>query len=615
MTMTAKIALIAATVLLWLGLSVAPSRAETVLMENKYLKVTKTADGKGVTLTSKVGGSSADVYPVDAAGNPKGTLGKSTMKLDEAKHALEITGGAEAVEVRVKARFSFIPEFHGDDMLYDPTVCKPDTLYVPAEHFLISVPEGGKCGVALMWPRGGKQAPILIAEGEGAARRFTKTRVVLNGKGIYIAIMDHKDGLFPYIENLSADKLTYNLPVRQEYKGLFYAEVKSGWKFPFAGGWWAIVAKPQTLVMPEHGRNKAGGPIFAATVKERNEPVGGMPSSSYVAHKFRGGWDDVLKTYQKVNGTGAPGSEWMLHLEERFGPYHAALLYPKTRTRASYRTMGTTPPDAMTFAELLIETLGKKEAFAVVDYDGISRWVGHGGRGTGIPKGQPKIDATCAGWGVLPKTIKTNKAKYMERTQACYNFCFYNKVRIDEYLKMAKDVITFCKDTSKKNPKLKDLAERVAKAAEYADKLWEEENTSFRGRVLKSVGSKSRYGGKWFNFLSKEDAEKVCLDADFFKKIKEHFVKCFDDPEGKKKISRSQWTDTGGTLDGIVAGERAVAIYIRQEASLSGVRTPEEREWAFKIREMTQKALRFPHDKEGARYTLRYDWHINVSKK
>ena len=557
--MKAKLASVIVTAWAAALLLTAGGYAENVLMENSFLKVTPSADGNGVTLVSKKGGTSVDVVFVSAKGALQGKLGKAHLKLPDDKNFVEVSPGAPAVEVRMKARFSFIPDFHADDTFYDPTVCKLDLIYVPAENFFVNVTEGGTGGVILTWPRGGKQLPMLVAEGNGKERRFTKARVTAGGKSVFVAVMDDKAKLFPYRE-LEDKKFVYNKVIAptRDYK---YAEYKTGWKFPYKAAWWTTIAKP--------ARNTVAGLPALVVVPEARQ-------------NRWGGWTDLLNSCKRlsVNMNG----EWVLTLEDRFKPYYAALTYPKTRSG--------TPKQNYTVTDVLYETLGQKEVFDIINYAGFS------GRRVGIPRGEPKIDATCAGWGGVPKTLKSrDKAKFMERQQACYNFCFYNKVRTNEYRKSAKEIIAVCEKAAAANPKLKFVSERLIKIAHIAEELLEEETEKFRKGVIQN---RDRY----WRFVTDEEAAKLELNAELFKQLQDYYIKVYNDWAEKDNakamslISRSNWTTPGGLLDGIVDGERQIAGRIRQEAALVCVHSPEERELALKVREMAQKSLARPHMKE-----------------
>ena len=403
--------------------------------------------------------------------------------------------------------------------------------------------------------------------------------------------MDHKGKMFPYATDLASEDITFT----SGQKATVHAAVKPGWKIAYPASWWTILAKPYPLIVtapPLSKEEKFKKTWMAATnVKEAHPLVTGVPAVDWrieVRNK-ESGWNDILKGYKKMSM--GNGGEWRLLLEKRFSPYHAALTYPLTRTRKNYLTAGDTPKDCTTLTDVLYETYGQKELFELIDYDGLKH------RHVGQKPGEPWVWATCAGWGGIPKYLKSkNKEKYFERVLALYYFCSRNKERIDELLKGAKDVAALCDAEAQKNPKLKEFAERIKKTCHHAEELWKEEDDKFVKGVKANIKSKSKYGGRWFLILTEADAESVHLDENLFKKIKAYYEKIYD---GGGKAVRSHWTNPGGMLDGIVSGERTIINRIGQEAALSGVHTPEEYALALKIRALVQKTLRKAHYKEG----------------
>ena len=232
---------------------------------------------------------------------------------------------------------------------------------------------------------------------------------------------------------------------------------------------------------------------------------------------------------------------------------------------------------------MLYEALGKEEAYKVTDFEGLT-W-----RYVGIPKGEPSVLATCAGFGPVNKSLRSkNKQKFEHHLQAIYNFCFYNRKRIDEFRDMAKKVIEVC-NAETKNSKLKMFSQRMIETAKRSEELWEEVNVELFRPGLK------KHAAIWGGIVNADEIDKTYLDEAFFKKVKAYFEKAFKE---NLKVSRSHWVHPGGILDGIISEERRVAARIRQEAALVGIHSPEERELALKIRDLAQKALRHYHLKE-----------------
>jgi hypothetical protein len=184
----------------------------------------------------------------------------------------------------------------------------------------------------------------------------------------------------------------------------------------------------------------------------------------------------------------------------------------------------------------------------------------------------------------------------MERAQACYNFCLYNKARTDEYRAAAKEVSALGSKNGNE-AKLKTLADRGSRYAGEAEKFWTEENEKFRKDV-------AAMAPKYPELIPPQDVEKVNLDGEYFKRLKEYFVKVYDNWAEKDNskalsmISRAHWTTPGGMLDGMVYYQRKTLQRLGQEVTLAGVETPEACALAFTMRGLLQKALRAPHYKE-----------------
>jgi len=563
-------------------------------MENKYLSVGPSADGKGLTVTAKTGGGTkVDLYLTDAKGNARGKLTEKDIVLSD-KNFIEIKPKGEALEIRMKSRFSFIPQFYCADVLYDPTVCKKDLIYIPAENFLINVNEN-KNGIMALWPPDGKQLPMLATEGKGKDRRFTRMRITFDKKSLFIAVFDHKDGLFPYITDIDVDKLEHIHPIHPELKKVKFGQLKSGWKFPFKAMWWTILAKPA------------------------DNPISGMPSISNMVSNPKHGWDDFQGTYRMPTAAHADG-QWVLELEKRYGPYYCALTYPRTRASVlvSKKKFGSgkTPDGAFTVSDAVFDTLGKKIYDRVIGRTDILN------RGQ-APAGEPETIATCGGSYQLWAYCRKNREKFVDRADALVNFMHYGVKRINEYREMAKTMIKTCKETSKKKSGLKSQADRIIKAAEEIEKLWLKEDGHYRKKVQKA---KKTYGTRqgiermlgmkmpddnvkgYYDFLTEDEVNKISLAThDVSEKIRAWDIKIFDLYAEKTTakhwtlmgcLNRGYWTSGGGIMDGILVFCRIYSQDIRQTAALSCVGSPEEREFALAVRKEIYRHMTHWHLKE-----------------
>jgi len=576
-------------------------------IENEYLSVQ--TDGKGLSLTSKIGGTKAQLVLVDEAGNEQGQLGIHQVRVSADKNFVEVLPSGEALEVRLESRFALIPEFYSSDVLFDPRLCQRDLLYVAAENFLISVAEGGKGGVMLLWPSGGAQIPMLVADGKDADRRFTKTRITFDGKSIFVSIMDHPDGLFPYVDSLEKRELDFIHSIHPERKNWKYAEVKSGWRFPFSAMWWTILTKPSPMaVSVPYTKEK---PWHAVNFDEPVASVSGIPGESFRVDKPQRRWNDVRNAYRWPTAR-HPDGEWVLELEERFQPYHAALTYPRTRVPVFYTKYGpATPPECLVVTDVIHHTLGKETYDRVIGREGVQN------RGT-APRGEPSVMATCAGsWELWiyagrPKPERRNKEKFYGHTQALCHFLNYGVARVNEYRQMAKETIQVCQEAADNSSTLEDAAERMIRVAETMEKLWEHENEYYRGRVKEN---RERYADyKWgsltitpWEFLTDEEIETISLDTpgvpeqmrDWCRDMYDKYAE--KDPETMSALyglGRMQWTCPGGRLDGMLVSCRGFAQGLRQRAALIGVNSREARELALKVRRLALESLKHYHYKE-----------------
>jgi len=567
--------------------------------ENKYLSVGPSADGKGLTVTAKTGGGTKiDLYLTDAKGNIGGKLSESQLKLSD-KNFVEVSPAGEALEIRATMRFSFIPEFYGADALFDPTLCKKDLLYVGAENFLIGVNEH-KNGVMLVWPSGGKQVQMLAAEGEGEARRFTKMRITFDKKPVYVAVMDHKSGLFPSVTHIDEKKIDYAKAIHPERKSWKYGEIFSGWKFPCDAMWWTVLSKK----------------------KEGDET--GMSSESYKVDCRRHGWNDVQNTFRWTSTCHKDrGGEWVLELEKKYGPYFCALTYPRTRTRPPRGNRekrafgyGTTPQDVFTVTDVIFHTLGKENYDKVIGREGLAD------RGM-APKGEPWVWATCGGsWNLwmaagcrssgFDSRLKPNKERFNKTAKGLEYFLTYGLYRVREYRRKAKEAVHICEEAAKKNPKLKAAAERMIHAAHKVEELWEEENKIYRAKVHKY---RKKYVNKQLGketmtiwpFLTDEEIKNIQLDSPGVpEKMREWCCAMYDkygesdhETMGKLNVFQGmQWKAAGGRMDGVLVFQRKYFQGLRQQAAFAGIDGPEARELALKIRKLAIDTMKYYHYKE-----------------
>ena len=356
-------------------------------IETPTLLAVLPAGGQTIALLSKGAGPAKyvrlDLAILDAAGKPAGKIaglklaqrtqdavtiafqaGAAEAKLSAGlgKCAVEIAPGrgAAGLEVRGLGRYSFLPDFFGNDVLYDAAEVRSARAAVPAESFLVQLLDGQAALAMLVWPpEGGKDDPpgerdvSLLAQGDGPDRRFAASQVGFGGKSIYVALLAGQ-GIWGGHDLSAAEKdKTFVVPT---------------WRPPFDAQWMTILAR-----RPAVGAAKG---LAAETMPLRALPAAGdQPYSDVFVHPWVPSW--------------LAGGEWRLHLEGSLThmmtgqkePQPAALVainYPRDRTVK-------TPPDAYTLVDVMRQSLGAGPCEYVLDIEGINKTRSTGVAGTGKP--------------------------------------------------------------------------------------------------------------------------------------------------------------------------------------------------------------------------------------
>jgi len=87
-----------------------------------------------------------------------------TVSLGSAHNFVKVSPveNAPALRVRARTRFAVIPDFFGDDMVFDSRRSPGDRLFVPAENLLLSLAGDGRTILMAAWPAGDQEVDALI---------------------------------------------------------------------------------------------------------------------------------------------------------------------------------------------------------------------------------------------------------------------------------------------------------------------------------------------------------------------------------------------------------------------------------------------------------------------
>jgi hypothetical protein len=556
-----------------------PSLGGGAALENPYLLVAVPAGANAISVftqgTGKARGVRQDLVLLDAQGQAATGIGQikliehsatqavlgfaagaveARLKMNLAGPFLEIVPGknAGALQVRGAARFSFLPDFFGNDVLFDPAECRAGTVFAPAENFLVNLLDGQAALTMLVWPKDGGEEALLLPEGEGQSRRFGATQVSFNGKSVFVAVLA-REGIWCGKDLRAAAKdKTFAVP---------------DWRPPFPAKWMTILAK-----RPTPG---AASGLASETLEVRSlPPEGDDPYSDVYVHPRVPSW--------------LTGSEWRLHLQTKLThmmtretvkvpEFLLAINYPRDRAKG-------TPLDAFTLVDVMRGTLGAGPCEYILDLEGLNKTRSTGAAGTG----KPTAAATCSERGALVYYYLGERAEHprrddplmatdqaLESVEKIRDFLDAAYARIQEYLAWSNDLIKVAEEAKAKDPAAKDLADRVIAIAREMQQLWAK---------MAEHRKPCAFPAEW----------KLALDH-----CQELIRRGAPNLGVRVREFDPQMRGAGEEVDGGMQACRMFVKRIRQEAALAGSSDPRTLRLAAEIRRLCSAILRNKHYKEG----------------
>ena len=548
-------------------------------IENGSLVAFLPAGGDAIALVRKPEGQgeavTQELVLLDDAGRPAGELAKlslaeygknqgvvaftagsaeARLKLGAGRVFVEIVPGrgAGALRIRASSRFSFVPDFFGNDVLFDAQEIAAGKVFAPAENFMVNLLDGHRALTMITWPVGGADEALLLPEGQGAGRRFGATQVRFGGKSLFVAV-------------LAGAGIWYSHDLQAEAKDK--AVAIAGWTPPFPAKWMTILVK-----RPQAGA-KTG--IAPETMPIPALPAqGDTPYSDVFVHPHVASW--------------FTGAQWRLYLETSLifmmtkekivmPDFLVALNYPRDRVK-------DTPLSAFTLVDVMRETLGAGPCEYILDLEGLNKTRSTGAAGTG----KPKAAATCAERGGLinyyvgeraesprreDSMIATNEA--LVSVEKIKDFLDAAHARIQEYLAWSDQIAGLARDAKAREPKTAELADRVSAAASEMRVLWNK---------MIEHNKPCAFPTEW----------RMALDH-----CKDLIRTGAPDLGARIREFDPQMRGAGEEVDGGMQAMRMMVKRVGTEAALAGSEEPEALKLAAAIRERCREILRNKHYKEG----------------
>ena len=513
---------------------------------------------------------------------------EAELKLSIGRPYVEVkpVKNANSIDIGMNARYTLLPDFFGDDVVFDPAKFKADTLTVPAENFLLNLLEEESGILMCVWQgtltlgkemsRGDGPDPRvdLILSGQGPARRIKGARIEFLGKPVYVSVLEHAN-------------LWHDVDV-SSWTGYKPTPVK--WKRPFDAKWCAnfVVAEGQATrdwhtrsqSFDFRGPTKKGDKPWWTRKQGGSEdrPVIWQEASRFMVYpcSFKNEETRLCLYADMAERRKAEGQTGKARKQNKEAPaVYPPNIYDKVIIYCLDRA-SETPMTVFTPVDIMRNTLGQGPCEYVLDLEGVKPRLDGGTR-------KLLAGATCGLWEkhIYPISLKTRKLKdgeklpektYTHLMHAMEDMALFIKAvhdRIREYKKWGRDTAGFCEAEAGKSAKVKPLATDILTYIQMLNK--DVGRTKFEGRGTE---------GHWLKRVKELSDE---FNAGNYKNI------------GQMGGIRS----LGSKTDKVVARCRRYVKGARQAASLADVSDPEVAAFAAAVRKRCQAILRNKHPKEG----------------
>ena len=591
------------------------------VLENQAVHLAAVPGQPGVRVAAKLGGTGMELAllpsgaarsaPIDQAELGVNPEGDEVLRVTAGAARVEITlgagslvkvtpvQGAAAVEVRASARYAALPDFFGDDVVFDPVHLAMPTLTVPAENFLLQFVDGGNAMVMCLWPGRLKytsakaataQTPTekdgvdpqvdLVFSGAGKARKLSAARIEFQGKPVYAGLLERK--------GIWQDEDAAGLPT--------YQPTTIAWQRPFEARWRGdfIVAEGRRLTDWPTRNQSFDFRSTSAAQKENADPLDARFLAATSSKRSANWWEQGVQWWEK--GTPDSPQIWQESLASFFiypavfkgdavrlclyadkrarhqpHVYERVIIYPLGRVPA-------TPIDVFTPVDLMRETLGQGPCEYILDLAGVKPRQPGGDR-------QTLAYATCGLWDdhinpivrqfkprpdgafePLPVETKTHLVQAMEDM---WYFVHAIHDRLREYQQWGTNMAAFCQQGSAQGAPIGRIAEA---ARAHLDRL----NADLRRHKFEGPGSEA-----------------------YWKERIPELIQMVQTNHYAEVGSIGKIRELGDTQDERVSRCRQYVKAMLQEVIFQDTSDPAARVFAAELRDRCHRMLRNQHPKEG----------------
>jgi hypothetical protein len=347
-----------------------------------------------------------------------GESARMTYSLSAARSFVKVTpvDNIAVLRVETRARFAVMPDFFGDDTVFDPRKVPGEKLYIPAENFLLGFTGAGNTLLMSVWPSGDQEVQAVM-RGDKADRFFEALEFSLDKKSIYLAVLD-------------APGIWHSKTLEQT--SFVDRDIATGWKKPFPARW--------------RGDCRLAGRTDSFEF-ESQRTQRGIPPFGNVVWPFWFQRDEA--TIRLIN-------------KDYLG---VAVIYPLER-------VGGTPLAVYTPVDMLRETLGAGPCEYILDREGIGTR-NPGGSRTLVSTG------VCNTTGVMHHIFEAGleyreKKLVQDLADDVLAFNVTVRLRLEEYRTCARQMMELCRQANKNTPAIKLASDRVEALQKRLDQLFKE---------------------------------------------------------------------------------------------------------------------------------------------
>ncbi|MGD8500892.1 MAG: hypothetical protein PVJ86_09610, partial [Phycisphaerales bacterium] len=377
------------------------------------------------------------------------------------KEIVEIkpAGNMKGISLLSRINYGVIPDFIGDDLIFDPGQYPSiNTLCIASENLFLGLLSGQDNLLVVTWPKGKQQMKLVLDDEQEEPRLIESVDFANDGKSIYLAV-------------LGAPGIWHKEPLKPSY---LEKDVAINWKRPFPAKW--ITQLYEAGVKTTFTFRESKDRIWRGAVGHYTYPV----------------WFKADNAFYRLSKKIPPKGQSIIYFVER----------------------KDTPVSVSAPVDIMKETLGRQACDTILDLAGRKLRTHHRRGSAGIRRACT-CGCTDAIQAVFEAGQEVEKREYVEgAVDDMVYFVRQHVARINEYRDFANNMIEFLNLTRKSTADLKPLINNMEaivqeipleysrqrenmKTLEYADQLARRTKALAQKKAPGNLSAYAELSKKW----------------------------------------------------------------------------------------------------------------------